>query len=102
MADHNASFQRLASEAADGKYTRRQIIAGAIALGLSAAAVSEILANATYAQEATPGASPAASPALPTIVPIVGKEMTPTILRQRSSKRAKSRSGTGPTPQTTS
>jgi len=76
MTDHNEAFKRLASEAADGKYTRRQILAGAMALGLSAAAVSEILSSATYAQEATPGASPAASPALPTIVPIVGKELT--------------------------
>jgi spermidine/putrescine-binding protein len=74
MTDHNADVKRLTEEARQGLYTRRQIIAGALALGLSASAVNGILANATFAQEATPAGPPAANG--PVMVSIVNQEMS--------------------------
>jgi spermidine/putrescine-binding protein len=74
MTDHNADVKRLTEEASRGLYTRRQVIAGALALGLSASAVNAILANAALAQEATPAGPPAANG--PVMVSIVNQEMS--------------------------
>jgi spermidine/putrescine-binding protein len=70
MADRQAALQRFADEAREGRYTRRQIIGGALALGLSVTAVNSILASATLAQDASPAASPT------TNVSIVNKPMS--------------------------
>ena len=74
MTDHNADVKRLTEEAAAGIYTRRQIIAGALALGLTASAVNGILKNAVLAQDATPAGPPAANG--PVMVSIVNQEMS--------------------------
>lgn len=72
MTSENKLIQEFASHANKRRYTRRQVIRAGAALGLSAAAVSSVLAMPAFAQDSA--ASPAADG--PVMVPIVGKEMT--------------------------
>ena len=72
MTSENKLIQEFASHANKRRYTRRQVIRAGAALGLSAAAVSSVLAMPAFAQDSA--ASPAADG--PVMVPIVGKEMS--------------------------
>src|SRR6266508_2597340 len=64
--------EQLLSEATQRKYSRRQALARALALGLSIPALKTMLASPVFAQDSS--ASPASGG--PVDVPIVGKPMT--------------------------
>ncbi|MDQ2684096.1 MAG: hypothetical protein M3Y37_11280 [Chloroflexota bacterium] len=77
MADRQQQIEKFYSDVATGTMSRREIVKGGFALGLSLAALAPLVAQA---QDATPAATPSVptSPAAngPVNVPIVGRDMT--------------------------